>query len=498
MEERNIDNRVRHARRRPESVTQNRPASRTEGRDTRTSAGGRPSAGSGTGEKRGENYTFRAGTTRRNPGSVTSSRRVNAPVSIEQRSLTRAERHMIRAEEKEAAWQKDIVRTKGTIDWPMVCIIALLLALGSLTVFSASYPIAIAKGQSSTTYVVGQLQNLLYGIVVMLIAMFFPIRWIKKTGIVWGAFTVSAGVLVYAAVKGIAVGVTQRWINLGFITFQPSEIMKLAMVLALAWYLEHYEKKLRNTDGFWDTYSWNVVRPGMILAVACFLVAAGKHLSGTAIVGLIGLAMLMIGSRKPLWVMGTVAPLGIGGGLLFITLFPYALRRVTSFFDPNADITDEMYQTTQSIYAIGSGGLFGVGIGESRLKYSYLGNAHTDFIFSIWCEETGFVGAVALICLYLIFIWRGYLIAVRAEDRFQMLTAFGITTHVGIQAFLNMAVATKTMFNTGVTLPFFSYGGSALLMTMVEMGILLQISRYSYRKKEDLEREALQKSLGLD
>ena len=148
-----------------------------------------------------------------------------------------------------------------------------------------------------------------------------------------------------------------------------------------------------------------------------------------------------------------------------------------------------MYQTTQSIYAIGSGGLFGVGLGESRQKFSYLSAAHTDFIFAVWCEEWGFIGAVTLIALFLLFMWRGYVIALRAPDKFTMLTAFGITTHVGIQAFFNMCVVADMFPNTGITLPFFSYGGSSLIVLLFEMGILLSISRQYYRKKSDLRKK---------
>jgi cell division protein FtsW len=229
----------------------------------------------------------------------------------------------------------------------------------------------------------------------------------------------------------------------------------------------------------------------VILGVACFLILIGKHLSGTIIVGAIGIFMLAVGGCKLLWLLETVLPAGAIGVGAFLLMNPYALKRITTFTDENADKLDELYQTTQSLYAIGSGGLFGVGIGASRQKYSYLTAAHTDFIFAIWCEEWGFVGAIFVILLFLVFIWRGCLIAVRAPDRFTMLTAFGITAHIALQAFLNMCVASDIIMNTGVTLPFFSYGGSATIVTLAEVGILLAISRRSYRHKHQLERERL-------
>ncbi|MBE6541470.1 MAG: cell division protein FtsW, partial [Ruminococcaceae bacterium] len=242
---------------------------------------------------------------------------------------------------------------------------------------------------------------------------------------------------------------------------------------------------------------WNTWLPCLMLGGAAVLVLIGKHLSGTIIVGCIGLFMLIVAGCKLLWLFCTVIPAGIVGIGAFIAMNPYALKRITTFTDENADKLDELYQTTQSIYAIGSGGLFGVGLGESRQKYSFLTQSHTDFIFSIWCEEWGFIGAVVLIIIFLLFAWRGYVIAQRAPDRFTQLTAFGITTHVALQAFLNMCVSADIIMNTGITLPFFSYGGSSLVVLMAEMGILLCISRQSYKKKADIEREEMMKQIGL-
>ena len=266
--------------------------------------------------------------------------------------------------------------------------------------------------------------------------------------------------------------------------------MKLAIILMIAWYFDKYEKQMNDPrHGFGEQFKWNTIYPILILGAACGLVLIGKHLSGTIIVGMIGLLMLIVGGCNLKWLFATGIPLAaaaIGG---FLALNPYALKRITTFTDDNADKLDELYQTTQSIYAIGSGGLFGVGLGESRQKFSYLSAAHTDFIFAVWCEEWGFIGAVTLIALFLLFMWRGYVIALRAPDKFTMLTAFGITTHVGIQAFFNMCVVADMFPNTGITLPFFSYGGSSLIVLLFEMGILLSISRQYYRKKSDLRKK---------
>ena len=213
------------------------------------------------------------------------------------------------------------------------------------------------------------------------------------------------------------------------------------------------------------------------------LVLLEKHLSGTVIVGLIGLAVMFISGVHPGWMMGLV---GVGGGAavsLFLALNPYAWQRIVTFGDENADKLNEAWQTTQGLLAIGSGGFLGVGLGASRQKYSYVSEAQNDFIFTIWCEEMGFVGAVVIILLFLLFIWRGYVIAMRAPDTFSCLLVIGIISQVGIQAFLNIAVVTDVIPNTGIALPFFSYGGTSLIILLAEMGIVLSVSKHSYQKK---------------
>ena len=477
-------NRASHARRRPENV----PAPG----NVRPSPNG---AGHGNVSRTG----YSSGVSRR-PVSRTPAQTTRAVTKADDRkrmtTAAKQENKLVKAQQKkhdaaaaEAKWQEDIVRVRGGIDGAMLAIILILVALGSITVFSASYPEAVRKTGDGMTYIKSQILYVVIGLGIMAFMAWFPIKAYRSWAPVT-AYIVAIVLLIIVLFYGTAVGVTKRWIAVGPINIQPSEVMKLAIILMTAWYFDKYEKQMNNSRApFLEQYKWNTIYPILILGAACGLVLIGKHLSGTIIVGMIGLLMLIVGGCKLKWLFATGIPIAGLAISVFLIANPYALKRITTFTDENADKLDELYQTTQSIYAIGSGGLFGVGLGESRQKFSYLSAAHTDFIFAIWCEDWGFLGAVALIVLFVLFMWRGYVIALRAPDKFTMLTAFGITTHVGIQAFFNMCVVSDMFPNTGITLPFFSYGGSSLIVLLFEMGILLAISRQYYRKKSDLRRK---------
>lgn len=488
-----------HARRRPESTANNSNRSGggyRSGQPSRSPSAAKRSTLPNGGAN--NDYRFEAGQRRSGQnGGVTPSRRVTSLTPADERKLIKAEQKRINDERKEAEWQKDVIRVRGGVDVIMLTIILVLLALGTITVFSASYPVAIAEGREGSYYSMNQIKFLILGGMCMLVMTFLPVKYYKN----WAPFVGYAGsavLLLYTAIAGMAEGEAKRWISVfGLFNLQPSELMKISLVLLLAWYVDKYEKRMKRLDLGLQSIWWNTWLPCIILGGACLLVLIGKHLSGTIIVGCIGLFMLIIAGCNMKWLFGSLIP---AGGLAigaFLMMNPYALKRITTFTDENADKLDELYQTTQSIYAIGSGGLFGVGLGESRQKYSFLTQAETDFIFSVWCEEWGFIGAVVLIVIFLLFTWRGYVISQRAPDRFTQLVAFGITTHVALQAFLNMCVAADIIMNTGITLPFFSYGGSSLVVLMAEMGILLCISRQSYKKKSDLEREEMMKNIGL-
>lgn len=470
-------NRASHARRRPEQT------GNSSARDSRAVRSPNQTAGRSAVSGRPRTQTAQ---TAGKPAAQALVRADSAKqVAKQQKKQEKARERAV----AEARWQEDIVRVRGGIDGAMLAIILILVALGSITVFSASYPEAVRKTGDSMTYIKSQILYVILGFACMTIAVKVPIRFYRS----WGpivAYGIASVLLVAVLFIGTSEGVTMRWIDLGLFNIQPSEVMKLAIILMLAWYFDKYDRLIHTPQPDWRVqYQWNTVFPICILGFACLLILIGKHLSGTIIVGMIGLFMLIVAGCNMKWLLCTGIPLGIlaiGG---FLALNPYALKRITTKLDENADKLDELYQTTQSIYAIGSGGLFGVGLGESRQKFSYLTAAHTDFIFAVWCEEWGFLGAVALIALFLLFMWRGYVIALRAPDKFTMLTAFGITTHVGIQAFFNMCVVADIFPNTGITLPFFSYGGSSIVVLLAEMGILLAVSKQYYRKKSDLRKK---------
>jgi len=273
-----------------------------------------------------------------------------------------------------------------------------------------------------------------------------------------------------------------RWIDLGFISFQPSEIAKIGLIIFYASLLTKNKERLKE---MWRGFFYPLM---FLLPVIGILVVIQNHLSATIlIVMIIGIMMLMAGSRLRYFLtFGTAgAATGLGALFLYAKLTGKGMFRITrliTFLNPFADVLGDGWQVVQSLYAIGSGGLFGVGLGNSTQKYSYIPEAHNDFIFSIVAEELGFLGCVLVIVLFALFIWRGILIAIKAPDMFGSLIAVGITSMVGLQAIINIAVVTSSMPNTGMPLPFFSYGGTSLLILMASVGILLNISRASKSK----------------
>jgi len=420
--------------------------------------------------------------------------------SIDQpRALTpRQEQKLRRAEIKEREWQKDIVRVKGGVDKIMLGLILVLVCLGTVMVFSASYPSAMAEGKDMLYYGKRQIIFVCLGLFFMLITSMIPYRFYRHPLIAKLIYGVTLVLLVIVLIFGVSEGEAKRWLNLKIFSIQPSEIMKFSLIIILAWYVETYKKQIDSNLDKKGTFMYHVFYPGVLIALACGLVLLEKHLSGTIIIFFIGWFVILIGGCKFRWTFPIYGGAGILAASVFLFFNRYALKRITTYFDEDANILGEAYQTAQGLYAIGSGGLFGVGLGESRQKYSYVSAAHTDFIFSIWCEEFGFIGGVFLVLLYLAFVWRGYVIAARAPDTFSCLVAFGITTHVGLQAILNMCVVTKIMFNTGISLPFFSYGGTSLVVLLAEMGVLLSISRQYYMKEKDLIAKQTRQEMGLE
>ena len=301
----------------------------------------------------------------------------------------------------------------------------------------------------------------------------------KTPGIAICSYVVPVILLILVLLVGTSEGGAQRWLVIGSFNFQPSELMKIGIVIFFAYHIEkNYDRMSRFKTG---------VLPYLLaLAVVAALLMMEPHLSGTILICTVALSMIIVGGIRPmhfleLAVTGVAAIIGI---VLYLSIskgYGYFQTRIQSWLDPFADSQGGTWQTCQSLIAIGSGGLFGLGLGESRQKYLYLPETKNDFVFSIVCEELGFVGALTVVLLFVLLLVRGFYIASHAHDKFGMLLTVGFTVHIGLQAFINIGVVSNLIPNTGISLPFFSYGGTALILQLAEMGIVLNISRARYR-----------------
>ncbi len=387
-------------------------------------------------------------------------------------------------EKKPRRAEREYVRIKTSPDRILMVLVLSLVCIGSVMVFSASYPYAKSQGLDSYYYVRRQVIFVALGLVGMTVAMRISYDKYKKLAPV--IYAVAMVLLVVVLIIGTSEGEARRWIAIPGvpITIQPSEIMKIGIILMLSAYLGKYAEYIRRKDGSAKLrFLYGTVYPAFIIFPACALVLLEKHLSGTVILFLIGIIVLFLGGTSIFMTGGLYGSLGIGAAIAYLSMNPYALKRITTKLNENADILSDKWQTTQGLYAIGSGGLFGLGLGQSRQKFSYVSQPQNDFIFTIWCEETGFIGALFVIALFAALLFRGFTVARRAPDVFSSLVVYGIMSHITLQALLNIAVVTDTIPNTGISLPFFSYGGSSLIMLMFEMGIVLSISRHSRQQK---------------
>lgn len=296
-------------------------------------------------------------------------------------------------------------------------------------------------------------------------------------------YIAAIGMLLLVLVIGTVGGGAQRWISIGPITIQPSEVAKLAVVMMLARYLSDHERQVTSSQKGGGNFVHGVLIPGGIIGLVGVLVALEKHISGLMIIGMIGIAVMFVGGTRLRWIGligGTVVLAGTG----LILVSDYAQTRVHTWL--NIDTVDplgEAWQTLQGLYAIGSGGIFGLGLFGSRQKYGYVSQPQNDFVFTVICEELGFVGALAVISLFALLVVRGFKIASRLSDRFSALVVLGLVIKLAVQVILNIAVVTNSMPNTGISLPFFSSGGTSLALQIFEMGIILSLSRGSRLKK---------------
>ncbi len=365
------------------------------------------------------------------------------------------------------------------VDLPFLAGVLLLLCIGLATLYSAGYAKALQKTGNSYFYITRQGIFSVVGLVVMTVASWFPYKYYKKLSpVLYGVSVVLLGAVLFLSNDS-----EKRWLYIGGIQFQPSEFAKVAVILLLAAYLSNPKLRIRN---FWR----GIVFPGIIFGVCAFLVGVEPHLSGAILVASIGLMMIIAAGANVLHMVPIGVLCAVGAVALYFSK-EYMQKRVYTWLHPESDPTGDGYQALQSLYAIGSGGLTGLGYGNSRQKYLYLPEPQNDFIFSVFCEEMGWIAAVIVLGIFAFVIARGFYIASKAPDKFSSLIVVGIMGRLAVQTLFNIAVVTGAFPVTGISLPFFSYGGTALVVLLGEMGIVLQISRHAALEKDKpiLDRE---------
>ncbi|MDY2790715.1 MAG: putative peptidoglycan glycosyltransferase FtsW [Lachnospiraceae bacterium] len=354
-------------------------------------------------------------------------------------------------------------QTKIPLDYTLIMLIVILVVFGLVMIYSTSYYTATSKYGDPAHWVIRQGIFAAVGLVAMIGVSFFDYHKFWKWSL-WFYIVVNVA-LVYVLFFGVESNGARRWIGFGSFTIQPSEIAKLMIILCYAKLLSININRLSN---------WRVaVVISLVMAVTVGLVGI-ENLSTAIILSAIIAIMLYVASSKfkSVLAVGVIAVIG-GLVLLFLSGKAYRLARVTNFLDES----EEVYQTQQSLYAIGSGGLLGKGLGQSLQKLGFVPEAHNDMIFSIICEELGFVGAIGVILLYLTLLKRMYKIAIEAKDVYGALIVVGSMAHIGVQVFVNLGVVTDSIPNTGVPLPFISYGGSSIVFLLIEMGVVLSVAR---------------------
>ena len=373
-----------------------------------------------------------------------------------------------------------IFSVRSGMDMPFLFLILTLLVIGLVMLFSASYANAYYRHGSSYFFISRQAVFAVLGVTAMIFISYFDYHHLHKFAIpiLLLSFMMLALVLFMPRINGV-----HRWIDLGPLgQFQPSELSKFAVILVFAHLISLNFKRM-------DTFRYGVLPYILILGATVGLLVLEPHISATVIMVLLAAVMLFVGGVRLRWF--GLAFGGAGAAVAYLVLFTqkfsYANDRIVAWLDPfstaSKAIMEDTWQTRQSLYAIGSGGLLGLGLGQSRQKYLYLPEPQNDFIFAIVCEELGFIGALIIIILFAMLVWRGITISLKAKDKFGMLLGIGLVVQVGLQVVLNIAVVTNTIPNTGISLPFFSYGGTSLVILLAEMGIVLSISRTSAIEK---------------
>lgn len=360
------------------------------------------------------------------------------------------------------------------MDTPFMIVVLILLAVGLVMVFSSSYAASLDKYGTSFHYITRQAAFAAFGVVAMLIISRIDYHFYRK--FVFPLFIACIALMLLVLILGEEKNGAKRWLDIGITELQPSDIMKFALILLFAHLIALNYKRM-------GTFSYGVLPFAIILMLVAGLMMLQPHLSGTILMFLIGMVMMFIGGTKLRYFLVLLITAVAGLGAIVLIDSSYMMSRIHNWLNPFENLTSANWQTAQSLIAIGSGGLFGRGLGASHQKFLWLPEPYNDFIFAIVCEELGLIGAMLIIILFVVFAWRGYSIAAKAPDRFGFLLGVGIVTQICIQTVLNIAVVTNTIPNTGISLPFFSYGGTALLMQLGEMGILLNISRQANIEK---------------
>lgn len=358
----------------------------------------------------------------------------------------------------------------GPMDFILFCTLMLLICIGIVMVFSASSYVAghSTPNNDYAFYLKKQFLWAIIGFVAMIFTLRIDYHKIKKLTLPLIVITVILLIVVFFCPDTNG---AKRWIPLGFASIQPSEIAKYTVVLYMARSMEYKGENIKK-------FVYGILPYLIVSGLFAGLVLKEKNLSIAAVIMIVTLIMLFAAGARMTQIGALLPPL-FGIGYYYIVTESYRLRRLMNFIDPFKDMQKDGYQLVQSLLALGSGGILGVGIGQSRQKCFYLPEPHNDFIFAVIGEELGLVGCIVIIILFLILIWRGIITAIKAKDTYGTLLAIGITSVIAVQAVINIAVVTGSMPVTGVTLPFISYGGSSLFVNMVAMGVLLNISRQS-------------------
>ncbi len=368
------------------------------------------------------------------------------------------------------------IKKAPSIDKPFFILTLVLAFFGSMMVFSAGYAYASFRYDDSSFFIKRQIIWVILGIMTMLFASHIKPDFYKAIAPI--LYVATLLLLVLVLIVGFVGNGAQRWISIGPLTIQPSEIAKMTMVMMLAYYFSKYESLALERKNRKQTFIFGTLIPCVIMAIPILLVMLQKHLSCIIILGVIGLLVIIAAGVDTKYI--SLFSLCGGIGVTCIALFTdYTKDRITVWRDPESYKLTGGWQTLQGLMAIGSGGFFGLGYGNSLLKYCYVSEPANDMIFAILCEELGLFGAIIALMLFTALVIRGYQIALHAENVFERLVIFGICTKIAVQVLFNVAVVTNTIPNTGISLPFFSYGGSSLIMLFFEIGMILSFSRYA-------------------